>query len=113
MRQKIVAGNWKCNTTLQEGIELAKAVDTLVASEGPKDVVVVLGTPFTHIVKVVETVDSNRIGKRCRAKLCRRSKRCFYRRSFSGYGKIYRCKLCNSWSLRKKGILWRNQRNFE
>jgi triosephosphate isomerase len=61
MRQKIVAGNWKCNTTLQEGIELAKAVGTLVASEGAKDVVVVLGTPFTHIVKVVETVDSNRV----------------------------------------------------
>jgi triosephosphate isomerase (TIM) len=61
MRQKIVAGNWKCNTTLQEGIELAKAVDTLVASEGAKDVVVVLGTPFTHIVKVVETVDTNRV----------------------------------------------------
>jgi triosephosphate isomerase (TIM) len=62
MRQKIVSGNWKCNTTLQEGIELAKAVDTIVANEGAKDVVVVLGTPFTHIVKVVETVDANRIG---------------------------------------------------
>jgi len=62
MRQKIVAGNWKCNTTLQEGIELAKAVDTIVANEGDKDVVVVLGTPFTHIVKVVETVDAGRIG---------------------------------------------------
>ena len=33
MRQKIVAGNWKCNTTLQEGIELAKAVDAVVAKE--------------------------------------------------------------------------------
>lgn len=62
MRQKIVAGNWKCNTTLQEGIELAKAVDAIVAKEGAKDVVVVLGTPFTHIVKVVETVDAARIG---------------------------------------------------
>ncbi|KAF0235706.1 MAG: triosephosphate isomerase [Prolixibacteraceae bacterium] len=62
MRQKIVAGNWKCNTTLQEGIELAKAVDTIVANEGATDVVVVLGTPFTHIVKVVETVDAARIG---------------------------------------------------
>ncbi|HSH18911.1 MAG TPA: triose-phosphate isomerase [Draconibacterium sp.] len=61
MRQKIVAGNWKCNTTLQEGIELAKAVDTIVANEGAKDVVVVLGTPFTHITKVVETVDAGRI----------------------------------------------------
>ncbi|GAB1450329.1 triose-phosphate isomerase [Draconibacterium sp.] len=62
MRQKIVAGNWKCNTTLQEGVELAKAVDAIVAKEGAKDVVVILGTPFTHIVKVVETVNAKRIG---------------------------------------------------
>ena len=62
MRQKIVAGNWKCNTNLQEGVELAKAVDTIVASEGADDVVVVLGTPFTHITKVVETVNTDRIG---------------------------------------------------
>ncbi len=62
MRQKIVAGNWKCNTTLQEGIELAKAVDTLVANEGAADVVVVLGTPFTHITKIVETVNGKRTG---------------------------------------------------
>lgn len=62
MRQKIVAGNWKCNTNLQEGIELAKAVDTIVASKGADDVVVVLGTPFTHITKVVETVNNKRIG---------------------------------------------------
>ena len=62
MRQKIVAGNWKCNTTLQEGIELAKAVNEIVATQAAKDVVVVLGTPFTHITKVVENVDTNRIG---------------------------------------------------
>lgn len=61
MRQKIVAGNWKCNTNLQEGIDLAMAVDTVVASKGADDVVVVLGTPFTHITKVVETVNSERI----------------------------------------------------
>ena len=61
MRQKIVAGNWKCNTSLQEGIELAKAVDTAVAMEGAKDVTVVLGTPFTHLLKVVELVDGKRI----------------------------------------------------
>lgn len=62
MRQKIVAGNWKCNTTVQEGVELAKAVNALVVSEGAKDVTVVLGTPFTHITKVVETVDASRVG---------------------------------------------------
>ncbi len=62
MRKKIVAGNWKCNTNLQEGVQLAKEVNELVAKEGADDVVVVLGTPFTHLTKVVETVDTGRIG---------------------------------------------------
>lgn len=62
MRKKVVAGNWKCNTTLQEGVELAKAVNDIVAEKGAKDVVVVLGTPFTHLTKVVDTVDQKRIG---------------------------------------------------
>ncbi|MGQ8338010.1 triose-phosphate isomerase [Sunxiuqinia sp. A32] len=62
MRKKVVAGNWKCNTTVQEGVELAKAVNELVAKEGAEDVVVVLGTPFTHITSVVNAVDTKRIG---------------------------------------------------
>jgi triosephosphate isomerase len=62
MRKKVVAGNWKCNTTLQEGVELAKAVDKIVAETGAKDVVVVLGTPFTHLTSVVNCIDVNRIG---------------------------------------------------
>ncbi len=61
MRKKVVAGNWKCNTTLQEGVELAKAVNELVLSTGDKNVTVVLGVPFTHITKVVETVDTTRV----------------------------------------------------
>lgn len=62
MRKKIVAGNWKCNTTVQEGIELALAVNKLVAEKGAEDVVVVLGTPFTHLTSVVGAVDTDRIG---------------------------------------------------
>jgi len=62
MRKKVVAGNWKCNTTLQEGVELAKAVNKVVAEIGAKDVVVVLGTPFTHLTSVVASIDNNRIG---------------------------------------------------
>jgi triosephosphate isomerase (TIM) len=62
MRKKVVAGNWKCNTTLQEGIELAKSVDKIVAETGASDVVVVLGTPFTHITSVVNAVNISRIG---------------------------------------------------
>lgn len=62
MRKKVVAGNWKCNTTLQEGVELAKAVDAVVAEKGAEDVVVVMGTPFTHITSVVDAINTERIG---------------------------------------------------
>lgn len=61
MRQNIVAGNWKMNKTLQEGIELAKEVNSLVAGITPK-CQIVLGTPFTHITEVVKTVDAGKIG---------------------------------------------------
>jgi triosephosphate isomerase len=61
MRKKIVAGNWKCNTTVKEGVELAKSVNDLVLTKGAKDVVVVLGTPFTHLTSVVDAVDAGRI----------------------------------------------------
>jgi triosephosphate isomerase len=61
MRQNIVAGNWKMNKTLQEGIELAKEVSTLVAGIEPK-CKVVLGTPFVHITEVVKIVDGKKIG---------------------------------------------------
>ncbi len=62
MRKKIVAGNWKCNTNLQEGIKLAKSVDKLVSEKAAGDVVVILGVPYTHLTKVVESVNINRIG---------------------------------------------------
>ena len=58
MRKKVVAGNWKCNTTLEEGIALAKEVNSLVNTN---DVVVVLGTPFIHLTEVVKTVTNKAI----------------------------------------------------
>ena len=61
MRKKIVAGNWKCNTTVQEGIDLAKKVNELVVSKGAKDVTVVLGVPFTHLTAIAELVDKTRV----------------------------------------------------
>ena len=58
MRKKVVAGNWKCNTTLQEGVALATEVEKAYTENGDKDVVVVLGAPFTHITEAVK-VTSN------------------------------------------------------
>lgn len=62
MRKKIVAGNWKCNTNLSEGIELAKQVNQMLTLAPAPGVTVILGTPFTHLAKVVETVNPAIIG---------------------------------------------------
>lgn len=58
MRKKVVAGNWKCNTTVAEGVALAKEVNDIVTAT---DVVVVLGTPYTHITEVVKTITNKSI----------------------------------------------------
>jgi triosephosphate isomerase len=58
MRKKIVAGNWKMNKDLSEGIDLAKEVnDKLSAS----DVTVVLGTPFIHLAEVSKVVNKENL----------------------------------------------------
>lgn len=56
MRQKIVAGNWKMNKTLQEGMELAREI---CAEDIPDHVKVILGTPFIHLSNVVEIAKSS------------------------------------------------------
>lgn len=53
MRKLIVAGNWKMNKTLQEGIELAKAVNEKL--NGQK-ALVVLCTPFIHLSEVKKVI---------------------------------------------------------
>jgi triosephosphate isomerase len=61
MRNKIVAGNWKMNKTLQEGVELAKTINRQVEDNG---VIVILCTPFVHLSEVrnVLTKDSLFLG---------------------------------------------------
>ena len=61
MRKNIVAGNWKMNTTLQEGVALAKEIDAALAGVSTK-CDVIIATPFTHLVSVVNAVDTTRIG---------------------------------------------------
>ena len=61
MRKNIVAGNWKMNKTLQEGIELAKELNTVLAADKPKCDVVIC-TPFIHLASVVPVVDKAVIG---------------------------------------------------
>ena len=55
MRKNIVAGNWKMNKTLQEGVELA--AELKAALEGVKpNCEVVIAPPFIHLASVAEAV---------------------------------------------------------
>ena len=61
MRKNIVAGNWKMNTTVPEGLALAKEViEALKANKANCDVVICV--PFTHLVPVAEAIDANVLG---------------------------------------------------
>jgi len=62
MRKKIVAGNWKCNTTLSEGIALAKEVEKVYAEKGDKNVEVLVCTPFLHLTEVSKVVSKVKVG---------------------------------------------------
>lgn len=55
MRKNIVAGNWKMNTTLDEGIKLANEVKTSIVGKS-LNCEVILGVPFTHLASVVGAV---------------------------------------------------------
>ncbi|WP_300949892.1 triose-phosphate isomerase, partial [uncultured Duncaniella sp.] len=61
MRKNIVAGNWKMNTTLPEGIKLAEEVNAALAAATPKcDVIICV--PFTHLASVNNVIDKNKLG---------------------------------------------------
>ena len=57
MRKKIVAGNWKMNETLQEGIALAKEINDSLKAEKPNCDVVIC-TPFIHLASVAQVLDA-------------------------------------------------------
>ncbi len=52
MRRKIIAGNWKMNTTHDEAQKLASEVVHMVIDEVQNDALVVLCTPYVHLSSV-------------------------------------------------------------
>ncbi|UKK61761.1 triose-phosphate isomerase [Prevotella communis] len=61
MRKKIVAGNWKMNMNLQDGIALAKELNETLKAEKPNCGVVIC-TPFIHLASIAQFLDQNIIG---------------------------------------------------
>ena len=58
MRQKIVAGNWKMNMTLQEGVALAKELNEILSADKPNCGVVIC-TPFIHLASIAPMLDTS------------------------------------------------------
>jgi len=61
MRKKIVAGNWKMNLNLQEGIALAKELNEALKADQPNCDVVIC-TPFIHLASVAQVLQGSVIG---------------------------------------------------
>ena len=61
MRKKIVAGNWKMNMNLQDGVALAKELNDVLTAEKPNCDVVIC-TPFIHLASVAQFLNQEVIG---------------------------------------------------
>ena len=61
MRKKIVAGNWKMNMNLQEGVALAKELNEVLTADKPNCDVVIC-TPFIHLATVAGFLNQDVIG---------------------------------------------------
>jgi triosephosphate isomerase len=61
MRKNIVAGNWKMNTTLPEGLALAKGLNDALKDKAT-NCDVVIGVPFTHLASIAAAIDTRKIG---------------------------------------------------
>lgn len=61
MRKNIVAGNWKMNKTLVEGMDFAKELNEVLTNQKPH-CDVVMCTPFIHLASVAPMVNAGVIG---------------------------------------------------
>ena len=61
MRKKIVAGNWKMNMNLQDGVALAKEINEALVADKPNCDVVIC-TPFIHLASVAQVLNAEVVG---------------------------------------------------
>ena len=55
MARKIVAGNWKMNKTVSEGVQLVEELKNELAKANASDVTVVVSPPYVSLTEVVKT----------------------------------------------------------
>jgi len=60
MRKKIVAGNWKMNKNLNEGINLVNELKLLIDNT-PEDVQLIIAPPFIHLTEISKLLKNTNI----------------------------------------------------
>lgn len=60
MRKNIVAGNWKMNKSLQEGIDLAKAINEKLTNTKPNCEVILI-PPYIHLANIAQIIKGTNI----------------------------------------------------
>ena len=61
MRKKIVAGNWKMNMTLDEGLQFAKSIDQYFREKPSPRAEVILCAPFIHLPGISGIIKGGRV----------------------------------------------------
>ena len=61
MRKKIVAGNWKMNMDLSEGIKLAESINSRLINKPHDEATVILCPPFIHLASISEILKNGKI----------------------------------------------------
>ena len=59
MRQKIVAGNWKMNKTIAEGLQLVDEIILRSAKQPTTKILKIIAPPFTHLAAVEDRLRSH------------------------------------------------------
>ena len=58
MRKLIVAGNWKMNTGIEEGIKLASELNTYLSSKNlPSNKRIIISPPYTHLYPISKIIN--------------------------------------------------------
>jgi triosephosphate isomerase len=80
MRKKIVAGNWKMNKTLEEGLALASEIINIVKDENVQTTLVI-NPPFIHLTSLRKLIPNN-------TNLFLGSQNCYHQKSGAFTGEI-------------------------
>jgi triosephosphate isomerase len=62
MRRKIVAGNWKMNMNLDEGLSFARSINLYFVEKPSQRREVIMCTPFIHLQGVAEIIKHGKVG---------------------------------------------------